>query len=72
MNYTMAYIDGRLYRYSRERRISGRPASIQFQNGRGEWRDVRNIDRSDAIWKLADDRRHDPIGDMLMGRGFAV
>lgn len=66
MRYTMAYLDGRLYRYSDERRISGRPVSIQYQNARNEWRDVRNVDMSDRLWRYADDNKPDPIGEWLL------
>jgi hypothetical protein len=56
MRYQSVSIDGRDYRFSAERYVSGRPASIQFLTGRSVWRDVRNIDRSDAIWNIADSR----------------
>lgn len=53
--FTEISIDGRRYRYSEERRISGRPAKIEYFCGiREEWREVRNVDRSDEIWKISD------------------
>lgn len=44
----------RTYRYSHARRISGRPLICQYETEEGKWRDVRNIDRLDQLWKLAD------------------
>lgn len=54
MGWRMFQIDVRLYRYSAERRPSGRPVLAQFRNTHGEWRDVRNIDVLDGIWRIAD------------------
>ena len=54
-------IDGRLFRYSMERRTSGRPKIIQFLNNQKVWRDVRNVDRSDAIWLEADEGNLTPL-----------
>jgi len=47
-------IDGRGYRYSEKRLVSGRPATIEYLNRGGEWKRVRNVDRSDQIWRIAD------------------
>jgi hypothetical protein len=44
--------DRRLYRYSAERRATGRPVKVQVYY-RGEWRDCPNVDVSDAIMKAA-------------------
>lgn len=66
MTYSLLYLEGRLYRYSDERRVSGRPASIQYQNARNEWRDVRNVDMSDRIWREADNWKPDTIGEYLL------
>lgn len=49
-------IGGREYRYSDERHNSGRPVLMQFCNGRGVWRNVRNMDRSDQLFDIADGR----------------
>lgn len=56
MAYTYIVIGGREYRYSAERHNSGRPASMQFCNARGVWRNVRNMDRSDQLFDIADGR----------------
>ena len=63
MQYRYLDVEGRSYRYSEERRISGRPMSIQYQPpfAHSGWRDVRNVDRSDQIWRLADEVYHDTI-----------
>lgn len=68
MEYNLIHIEGRLYRYSSERRVTGRPISIQYQNARNEWRVVRNVDMSDRIWREADNWKPDPIGEWLLSR----
>lgn len=53
--------DGRLFRYSVERRTSGRPEVIQFMNKQKVWRDVRSVDTSGAIWLEADQGNLTPL-----------
>ena len=61
MRCAIIQMGGRLYRYSIERRTSGRPALIQFLNNQKVWRDVRNVDKSDLIWREADEGTFTPL-----------
>jgi hypothetical protein len=72
MRCAVIQIDGRLYRYSVERRVSGRPALIQFLNNQKVWRRVRNVDKSDLIWREADEGTITPLYfDILPNRSAA-